>query len=51
MERLLERLAELIYFVAVLFILWVIIDVIDWAHNPHHSLNRAFYLIWNGYRR
>jgi hypothetical protein len=50
-ERLLERIADLLYFLAVIVILWVVVDTIDWYHNPHHSLNRAFYLIWNGYRR
>lgn len=50
MDRLIKLVTELIEIATVIFILWVTVNMINWKYNPHHGLNRAIQLIWNGYR-
>jgi hypothetical protein len=50
MDHFFEKLIDFIIGIALLFVIWVAVDTIDWVHNPHHSLNKSFNTIWHGYR-
>ena len=45
-----EKLGEIVKLAAIILIIWVGFNVVDGKHNPHHSLEKAVHLIWDGYR-
>jgi hypothetical protein len=46
----LEKIGNIAELIAVILILWIAANVIDWKHNPHHGLQKAVTLMWKGYR-
>jgi hypothetical protein len=45
----LEKIGDLVELIAVVLILWIVVNTIDWKHNPHHGLQKAITLMWKGY--
>jgi len=35
--------------IIVILVAWLCFNMVDWKHNPHHTLKRAVHLTWNGY--
>jgi len=46
----LEKIANILELVAVILILWIAVNLVLPRYNPHHGLQRAITLMWNGYR-
>ena len=48
--KVIETIANIVELIAVILILWVAVNIFIPRYNPHHGLQRAITLMWNGYR-